>query len=285
MDIIIFITVLVLVVSLYDYFSSRSWQQVTSSSRNDVVFDERNKEYGAYQIRRDYDRNLIFIILGIAATIGITYGIHLFIKSLPEEEIEAPPIDSTMFTIEAPPLDEDIPPPPPVEEVQVQLEKSVEFLPPVVTDDAVDDPPPIQDAMVDTKSSTVDNNIESESFTPTITPTPKKVEEVEEILTFVAEEASFPGGTAEMMKYLSKNIKYPEIAIQANIQGRVNLRFVVGKDGSIENVTVAKGVPGCPECDREAVRVVKSMPKWKPAKNDGKVVKSYFNLPVTFKLQ
>lgn len=285
MDIIIFITALVLVVSLYDYFSSRSWQQVTSSSRNEVVFDERNKEYGAYQIRRDYDRNLIFIILGLAVTIALAYGMHLFIKSLPEEEVEAPPIDTTLFTIEAPPLDEEIPPPPPVEEEVVQMEKSVEFLPPVVTDEVVDTPPPIQEAMEDTKASTVNNDIETETFIAAPTPTPKAVEEKEEILTFVAEEASFPGGQAEMMKYLSKNIKYPEVAIQAGIQGKVTLRFVVGKDGSIENVTVARGVPGCPECDREAIRVVKSMPKWKPAKNDGKVVKSYFNLPVTFKLQ
>lgn len=287
MEIIIFITVLVFIVSMYDYVSSRNWQQVTSAARNEVVFDDRNKEYGAYQIRTNYDRNIILIILGIVAVIGISYGTYLFIKSLPEEEVEAPPIDMTMFTIEAPPLDDDIPPPPPpAEEVPMQLEKSVEFLPPVVTDEAVDNPPPIQEAMVDTKASTVNNDIESETFAPPTTPTPKVVEkQEEEILTFVAEEASFPGGTAEMMKYLSKNIKYPEIAIQANIQGRVTLRFVVGKDGSIENVTVVKGVPGCPECDKEAVRVVRNMPKWKPAKNDGKVVKSYFNLPVTFKLQ
>ena len=285
MGIIILVTVLVLLVSLYDYFSSKSWQQVTSSSRNEVVFDERNKEYGAYEIRSNYDRNLILIILGIAATIGIAYGTYLFIKSLPEEVVEAPPIDTSMFTIEAPPLDEEVPPPPPVEEVPVQLEKTVEFLPPVVTDEPVDNPPPIQEAMTDTKASTQTNDIETETFTPPTVTAPKVVEKEEEILTFVAEEASFPGGTAEMMKYLGKNIKYPEVAIQAGIQGKVTLRFVVGKDGSIENVTVARGVPGCPECDKEAIRVVKSMPKWKPAKNDGKVVKSYFNLPVTFKLQ
>lgn len=285
MGIIILVTALVLLVSLYDYFSSKSWQQVTSSSRNEVVFDERNKEYGAYEIRSNYDRNLILIILGIAATIGIAYGTYLFIKSLPEEVVEAPPIDTSMFTIEAPPLDEEVPPPPPVEEVPVQLEKTVEFLPPVVTDEPVDNPPPIQEAMTDTKASTQTNDIETETFTPPTVTAPKVVEKEEEILTFVAEEASFPGGTAEMMKYLGKNIKYPEVAIQAGIQGKVTLRFVVGKDGSIENVTVARGVPGCPECDKEAIRVVKSMPKWKPAKNDGKVVKSYFNLPVTFKLQ
>jgi len=285
MEIIIFVTALVLLVTLYDYFSSKNWQQVTSPSRNEVVFDERNKEYGAYEIRNNYDRNLIFIILGLIATIGLAYGVHLFIKSLPEEEVEAPPIDMTMFTIEAPPLDDDVPPPPPVEEEVVQMEKTVEFLPPVVTDDQVDNPLPPQDAMVDTKASTVTNDHESETFTPPTVVAPKVVEKEDEILTFVAEEASFPGGAAEMMRYLSKNIKYPEVAIQAGIQGKVNLRFVVGKDGSIENVTLTKGVPGCPECDKEAIRVVRSMPKWKPAKNDGKVVKSYFNLPVTFKLQ
>lgn len=225
-------------------------------------------------------------MLGVALTIGVVYGSYLIYKAIPEEEVEAPPIDTSMFTIEAPPLDEEEipPPPPPVEEVP-QMEKSVEFLPPVVTDEPVDDPPPIQENMTDTKASTVTNDIETEIFKDPPIKQEVKVEEKEEILTFVAEEAQFPGGTAEMMKYLGKNIKYPEIAIQANIQGKVTLRFVVGKNGEIENVNVVKGVPGCPECDKEAIRVVKSMPKWKPAKNDGKVVKSYFSLPVTFKLQ
>lgn len=286
MGIIFVIVGIVLFVSLYDYFTSRSWQQVTSTTRNDIVFSDRNKEFGAYEIRKNYDRNLILILFGVVATIGLVYGTYLFIKSLPEDEVELPPVDTTLFTIEAPPLDEEVPPPPPIEEeIPVQMEKTVEFLPPVVTDEQVDTPPPIQEAMTDTKASTTTNDKETETFLPPPVQEKKQVEEKEEILTFVAEEASFPGGTAEMMKYLAKNIKYPEVAIQAGIQGKVTLRFVVGKDGNIENVTVARGVPGCPECDKEAVRVVKSMPNWKPAKNDGKVVKSYFNLPVTFKLQ
>jgi protein TonB len=286
MGIIFVIVGIVLFVSLYDYFTSRSWQQVTSASRNDIVFSDRNKDFGAYEIRKNYDRNLILILVGVVATIGLTYGTYLFIKSLPKDEVELPPVDTTLFTIEAPPLDEDVPPPPPIEEeIPVQMEKTVEFLPPVVTDEQVDTPPPIQDVMTDTKSSTSTNDKESETFLPPPVQEKKQVEEKEEILTFVAEEAAFPGGTAEMMKYLAKNIKYPEVAIQAGIQGKVTLRFVVGKDGNIENVTVARGVPGCPECDKEAIRVVRSMPNWKPAKNDGKVVKSYFNLPVTFKLQ
>lgn len=286
MDIIIFITVLVLVVSLYDYFSSKSWQQVTSSARNEVVFDERNKEYGAYEIRNNYDRNLILIILGLAVTIAFVYGTYLFIKSLPEEEVEAPPIDMTLFTIEAPPLDEEVPPPPPVEEEPIQLEKSVEFLPPVVTDDVVDDPPPIQEDMVDTKASTVTNINDNETFAPPVVNTPPPVEKQPDVIeTFVEEEAEFPGGHKGMMEFLQKNMKYPEIAIQAGIEGRVSVRFVVEKDGSIGNVNIQKGVPGCPECDKEAMRVIKMMPKWKPGKNGGKAVRSYYSMPVVFKLK
>lgn len=102
---------------------------------------------------------------------------------------------------------------------------------------------------------------------------------------FVQREAMFPGGYTAMAKYLGNNIKYPELALMGGIEGKVTLRFIVGKDGNIENVTVARGVPGCPECDKEAIRVVKSMPKWEPAMNDNKIVRSYFNLPITFKIK
>ena len=200
--------------------------------------------------------------------------------------MESHTIDTTLFTIEAPPLDEEVPPPPPVEEEPVQMEKTVEFLPPVVTDDVVDTPPPTQDDMVDTKASTVTNDMESETFAPVPPPTPKAVEKQPDVIeTFVEEEAEFPGGHKGMMEFLQKNMKYPEIAIQAGIEGRVSVRFVVEKDGSIGNVNIQKGVPGCPECDKEAVRVIKMMPKWKPGKNGGKSVRSYYSMPVVFKLK
>jgi protein TonB len=105
-----------------------------------------------------------------------------------------------------------------------------------------------------------------------------------DILTFVDEVAVFPGGTNEMMLFLSRNIKYPQRALEEGIQGRVVIRFIVDKKGYIQNVKIVKGVPNCQECDDEALRVVKMMPKWKPAKNDGKIVNSYFNLPITYKL-
>ena len=104
-----------------------------------------------------------------------------------------------------------------------------------------------------------------------------------EVVFLVVEEApSFPGGNQEAMMFLAKNIKYPEAAVKAKIEGRVIVQFVVGKDGSISDVRVVRGV--CPELDAEAVRVVKMMPKWIPGKQRGKEVAVKFTLPIMFRL-
>lgn len=104
----------------------------------------------------------------------------------------------------------------------------------------------------------------------------------EEIYVAVEQPAEYPGGQAALMKWLSQNIRYPESAQQNAIQGRVIVKFVVEKDGSITNAEIARGVDK--DLDREALRLVSSMPKWKPGKNNGESVRSYFNLPVTFRL-
>lgn len=108
---------------------------------------------------------------------------------------------------------------------------------------------------------------------------------VEEIHTFVDEEPEFTGGFSAMMTFVQKNVNYPEGAVKKKIHGKCYLRFVVNKDGSISDIQVDRGVPDCPECDREAVRLVKSMPKWKPGKNNGQIVRSYFIIPVNFTFQ
>lgn len=98
------------------------------------------------------------------------------------------------------------------------------------------------------------------------------------------EIASYPGGYKELMHFLSQNIKYPETALENGLEGRVDLRFIIEKDGSVGEIQVLRGVPGCPECDREAVRVVRRMPKWNPAKVNENPVRSYFLLPVNYKM-
>ena len=113
-------------------------------------------------------------------------------------------------------------------------------------------------------------------------PEPEKPKE-EEIFVAVEQPAEFPGGQAALMKWLSNNIRYPEAAQQNDIQGRVVVKFVVEKDGSVGHAEIARGVDK--DLDREALRVVNKMPKWQPGKNNGVAVRSYFNLPVTFRLQ
>ena len=105
----------------------------------------------------------------------------------------------------------------------------------------------------------------------------------QEIFQIVEEMPSFPGGEQKLLEYVAKNTKYPQIARESGIQGRVFIGFVVETDGSISNVKVLRGIGG--GCDEEAVRVIKSLPKWKPGKQRGKAVRVSYQIPVNFKLQ
>lgn len=122
-----------------------------------------------------------------------------------------------------------------------------------------------------------------EAYVPPPPPKPKQEEVTEEIFVVVEEQPEFPGGNTAMMKFLGDNIKYPVIAQENGIQGRVITNFVVERDGSITDVQVVRGVD--PSLDKEAIRVIQSMPKWKPGKQRGSTVRVRFTLPVVFRLQ
>ncbi len=109
-------------------------------------------------------------------------------------------------------------------------------------------------------------------------------EEIEEVINFyvIEEKPEFPGGEAAMFQWIAKNIKYPEIAKENGVQGKVFVQFVIGKDGKVTDVQVVRGVD--PSLDKEAVRVIQSMPTWKPGKQRGKAVKVSFQIPINFKL-
>ena len=117
------------------------------------------------------------------------------------------------------------------------------------------------------------------------TPVEVEEEEVEEqqIFQVVEEMPEFPGGMGECMKFLGKNIKYPTISQENGVQGRVIVQFVVNRDGSIVDPVVVRGVD--PYLDKEALRVISTMPKWKPGKQRGKAVRVKYTVPVTFRLQ
>ena len=117
---------------------------------------------------------------------------------------------------------------------------------------------------------------------------PVKVEEeesAEEMQIFMVVESmpEYPGGEAALYKYLAENIKYPQMAKESGIQGRVFVTFVVERDGRVTDVRVLRGIGG--GCDEEAIRVVENMPKWTPGKQRGKSVRVQYNLPVKFTLQ
>lgn len=124
---------------------------------------------------------------------------------------------------------------------------------------------------------------QQETFVAPVVEEEEEEESAQQIFTLVEKQPEFPGGTAELFKYLSKAIKYPVIAQENGIQGRVVCSFVVNRDGSIVDIQVMRGVD--PSLDKEAIRVISEMPKWKPGEQRGKPVRVRFILPVQFRLQ
>ncbi len=165
--------------------------------------------------------------------------------------------------------EQELPPPPPPEAPEVTTEFEV-----------VQDDKEIENELV--------VNAQVDEDTKNIEITPVKIEEEEEeedvqIFTVVENDPEFPGGMEALYKYLAQNIKYPQLARDNNITGKVYVTFVVERDGSIANPRVLRDIGG--GCGAEAIRVVKSMPKWTPGKQRGKAVRVQFNLPVNFQLQ
>ena len=124
---------------------------------------------------------------------------------------------------------------------------------------------------------------QQETFVAPVVEEEEEEEAAQQIFTVVEKQPEFPGGTAELFKYLGKAIKYPVIAQENGIQGRVVCSFVVNRDGSIVDIQVMRGVD--PSLDKEAIRVISEMPKWKPGEQRGKPVRVRFILPVQFRLQ
>lgn len=146
----------------------------------------------------------------------------------------------------------------------------------------VEVPPPPQEEIIEEE-----NKEEPPKSTPPVPPPVKieteQVKVAEEIIEFPDVEASFPGGAAALKQYIRDNVVYPEMAMEMNEQGKVYLSFVVEKDGAITNIKVERGVSS--DLDREAKRVVRSMPKWVPGETKGKSVRTKCSLPIVFVIQ
>jgi protein TonB len=246
---------------------------------DDIVFEIRNREYGAYVLRRNYKRN-VTISLIVAVTI-MTMGVvfpFLKAKALDRSQHKERLPENIVSVILEQPAEQLAPPPvapPPAETVQ-----PAKYIPPVV----VDSVKPEDEAMLMTADEA---SIEVQNTEVVDTPVEIKEEvkdEVDEELPFtvVEEMPMFPGGDAELMKYIGEHLVYPPIAQENNIQGRVTVKFCVNTKGGTSQISVMKGVD--PELDKEAIRVVSTLPAFKPGKQGGKAVPVWYTVPIIFKL-
>ena len=248
-------------------------------SLEDMVFKGRNREYGAYVLRKKYKKYmtismliaLVILIGGVAYPVIASYISKNKIikedKSVETEILNAPK--------------EDLPPPPPPPPPPEAMAEKVKFTVPKVVEDTVESGLVTQDDL-STKGNTEappDEEIKIEEVKEQVI----QQEAPKEIFTVVEEQPGYPGGDEARIKFLQENIKYPEEAKELGVQGKVFVTFVVEVDGSITDVRVLRGIGA--GCDEEAIRVVKSMPRWVPGKQRGQPVRVQFNLPIKFTLQ
>lgn len=257
-------------------------EKIKAPAFDEIVFESRNKEYGAYRLRKRYSRNVaISLLIGIVIISTAIITPYLNAKALENQasraerqvEIMMENLDQPNETVAPPPP----PPPPPQEAVQ-----QARYVPPVVVD-SVKPEEMVQlmtaaEAIVEVQD--VDVNVEIVEVVKE-----EVQEEDPEATPFVVVEEMpmFPGGDTELLKYIAENTNYPEIAKENNIQGRVIVRFCVTSRGGVSQVSILKGVD--PELDKEAIRVVTSLPAFKPGKQGGQPVPVWYMVPITFTLK
>ena len=268
----------------------------------DIIFDHKNKDFGAYVLRKNSIKRHNKAMLVVVIFIVVVFILSLLVTEIQQQIAESRPkdeIEEVMVDIETAPEEEE------EEEVQERIEqpepealpeeilntvKVTELL--IAEDEEVTEEDEIKsaDELQETETAfgqtnfdqgTDDRNVVREHKDEVIVEEKKPV--VEEIFRAVEQMPMFPGGDAALMKYLSSHIQYPTMAMENNIQGRVIVQFVVTKTGKIGEVKVVRSVD--PDLDAEAVRVCKSLPDFIPGKMNGQAVNVWYTLPVTFKLQ
>lgn len=265
----------------------------------DIVFEGRNQEYGAYKLRKGTSKRNVFSIvamLALAALVFIGISLKTIIESSTKkvavtqvQELSA--LEKPKEKAEVKQKKVEIQQP---EKVVERVKSSVKFTAPVIKKD--DDVKPedelkTQDELMNTKTAigaldvkgNDDANGEVLKLKEAVAQPEPKPEVENKVFDVVEQMPSFPGGNSALMEYLQQNVKYPVVAQENGVQGRVVVSFVVEKDGSITDVKVVRSVD--PSLDKEAARVVKSMPRWIPGKQNGSAVRVKYNVPVSFRLQ
>ena len=249
-------------------------------SFDDIVFENRNKAYGSYEIRKKYSRTMaLSMIIGIIIVVTAAIVPYIraknvaMVKARDANEVIAQMANDINQEAAAPPPP---PPPPPPSEQQTV----VKYVAPVI----VDSVKPEEATRFMTADDVVETTVDAE-VVEVIEQIKEEVQEEapREVFVVVEEMPSFPGGDIELLRFINDNINYPELAKENNIQGKVILRFCVTYKGTVDQVSIVRGVD--PTLDQEAVRVVKMLPLWKPGKQGGKPVTVWYSLPVSFVLK
>ncbi|CAG5003155.1 hypothetical protein DYBT9275_03075 [Dyadobacter sp. CECT 9275] len=263
------------------------------NSLNDIVFEGRNKLYGAYALRKGYSQTVQrSMILGVTLFLLMVMLPNLYARLTPEPKDSDIRFEIKLEKVDIKPdafFEPKTPPPPPKE-----IPNTVKYtVPEVVQDEKViteSVPPVIEDL---SKAQPGQETVEGEGATEIIAPPVSSIGESkanitevlpakDEVFIHVEQNPEFMGGMSAMASFLQKNLRYPQKASSAGIQGKVFVTFTVGADGQIENVGTIKGIGF--GCDEEALRVIKLMPKWNPGKQGGRPVKVKFTMPISFQL-
>jgi len=248
---------------------------------DDIVFEARNKEYGAYRLRKKYNRNVIIsvligiIILGTAVItpyLNAKAAENRASRAERQVEIKMENLDQPAETVAPPPP----PPPPPQDAVQ-----QARYVPPVVVDSVK--PEEVVQLMTADQAQVEVRNEEVVEVIQEIKEEIREEEVEAEPFVVVEEMPMFPGGDAALLTYIAENTQYPEVAKENNIQGKVIVRFCVTSKGGVNQVSILKGVD--PELDKEAIRVVQTLPSFKPGKQGGKPVPVWYMVPINFTLK
>jgi len=248
----------------------------------DIVFEGRNQNYGAYVLRKIYSKNLVVATVATLFLLALMiYGPAIAAMLKSEEVVEKAPPKKLVYTdlSAPPPIDKPKPPPP---QIQLpKLQKVIKFVPPkVVKEQVVEEVPTIEEIKQNEVAA-----VEVEGPTEVVFEEPVEevvVEDDNQIFTVVEQQPEFEGGYEAMINFIKKNLRYPASARRMGVDGTVYVQFVVSKDGSISEVKTIRGISA--DCDREAERVVKAMPAWKAGRQNGKPVFVRFVLPIKFKL-
>ena len=247
---------------------------------DDIVFKGRNKEYGAYMLRKKYSRNVIIsLLIGImlmAAAITIPYLNAKYLVSGHEHSERQVVI--IMQNLNQP--HELVAPPPPPPSPPANIIQQVKYVPPVVVDSIK-----LEDTVQLMTTDDLQKSVNNENVVEVSKENKEEVQEKEteqEPFLMVQEMPEPQGGISHLHKYIADNTRYPVVAKENNIQGKVYVRFCVTAKGTIEQVSILRGVDA--DLDAEAIRVVKTFPTFKPGKQDGKPVPVWFSVSINFQL-